>query len=300
MIKKHYSTICMFAVALSGTAVAQNATVPGDTCAGGNIAVGGQQANNNAIYQCTSTGGTQKWYPQPLYIGTSSATCDASHEGLHRYNNGTVEFCNGYAWTSLLLVQSASTPTAPSGSGYLVLSHTTWNGNLGGVTGADAKCFTELTSTYTSWRGYATANSNGQLTTGKIHALLCGYGYCNNLMPLTTYAFAYANSGTPGGATFTTDSNGRGPGDSANWSGAAYFGGSYTYWTNMDTSTDSLWFGLPDGNIYGAYLNCSDWTDGTSGQTGEVGNSNNTDINRWDTSTPLCNTTQHLLCLVNP
>lgn len=279
---------------------AQNATVPGDTCAGGNIAVGSQQANNNAIYQCTSTGGSQKWYPQPLYLGTSSATCDASKEGLHRYNNGSIEFCNGYAWTSMLLVQTAATPTAPSGSGYLVLSHTTWSGNLGGINGADSKCFTELTSTYTSWRGYATASSNGQLTTEKIHALLCDQNYCNNLMPLTSYAFAYANSGTPGGATFTTDSSGLGPNNSDQWSAASYFNGTYTYWTNMNYNSASQWSGTVAGNIYGSYHHCTSWTDGTAGQTGDVGDSSQTDAGRWYLNQSACNNTYRLLCFVNP
>lgn len=300
MTKKLCSAFFTLTLALSGSAAAQNATVPGDTCAGGNIAAGGQQANNNAIYQCTTTGATQKWYPQPLYLGTSSATCDASHEGLHRYNNGTVEFCNSYSWTPLVVVKPAQVPTASSGTGYLVLSHTTWNGNLGGQVGANAKCFTELTSTYTSWRGYSTANSNGQLTTAKVHALFCDAAYCMNLMPLTTYAFAYANNGTPGGATFTTDSNGLGPNDSANWSGATYFGGSYDYWMNMAAVTSTQWYGAPNGNIYGQYRNCSQWTDGTSGQSGEYGSSANTDEGRWTYTTTTCDNAKRLVCFVNP
>lgn len=106
-------------------------------------------------------------------------------------------------------------PTTPSGSGHFVLTSTTYNGNLGGLSGADARCLTELT-TNTSWRGYASANANGQLVAGTVHAALC-ISNCTNLMPLTTYFFAKVGDASAGGASFMSDSNGLAPNDSANW-----------------------------------------------------------------------------------
>lgn len=505
-----------FFLLLAPTLAAQIATAPGDICAGGNIAVGGQQAVNNALYQCTTTGVTQKWYPQSLYLGGTAATCDADHAGLMRYgsnvgaaggisfvqktstiegpysgassasfatlpnagdtiivtfggylnggvssvsdNQGNVynlvlqnqdiwiyaayrigapsgaftitvtpvgsgnywiwgaldyagisavdqtgiatsstttntvtttgattrtnelvvaaikldgngtswttnvthdpsyteqflqnamtpttvafsavtklqavtgtpshqwtytanpggayttyaamatfksgftpEICDGTSWRRLF--QSSSGVTAPAGSGYFVLTDTAWSGNLGGLAGANSKCFTELTSTYTSWRGYSAANSNSQLTTDKIKAFLCDQDYCQKLIPLTTYSFAYANSATAGGATFTTGSTGDGPNDYNPWSAANFFSGTYDYWTNMASTSDLLWANTPAGNLYGTYQHCANWTDGTSGQTGAVASSAQSDARRWWAYTYGCNTPRRLICAVNP
>ena len=52
------------------------------------------------------------------------------------------------------------------------MSYGTWNGNLGGEIGANAKCYSDLT-TNTGWMGYSTANSNGQLIVDKVKAFVC-------------------------------------------------------------------------------------------------------------------------------
>lgn len=85
----------------AGAAQSQDAAVPGDTCAGGDIVAGMQQPNNQAIWRCTSTGATRKWYPQPLYIGSSAATCNSTTAALTRYNAGAIEVCNGTAWVGV-------------------------------------------------------------------------------------------------------------------------------------------------------------------------------------------------------
>lgn len=236
-------------------------------------------------------------------IGNTSLACSGTTEGAQRYNSTdhVMEFCNGTTWTPFAQVQTTSGPTAPAGSGYFVLTHTTWNGNLGGIAGADAKCLTELGTTYTSWRGYTTANSNGQITAGKVHAFLCDQnGSCNNLMPLTTYYFAYANSGTPGGASFTTDATGLGPNDSAMWSAANYFSGTYTYWMNRQDDpgggiTPTKWV-----NDKGDSSDCSLWTSSSSGGYGNYGDSGTNDALRWWGGSAGCNITRRLICFVNP
>lgn len=236
-----------------------------------------------------------------VVIGQSSTTCNSAIEGALRYNSTDkfMEFCNGTSWTKAAQVQTTGGPTAPSGSGYLVLTHTTWNGNLGSISGANAKCFTELSSTYTSWRGYATALANGQITAGKIGALICNSGTCSNLMPLTTYYFAYANSGTPGGASFTTDASGFGPNNSNSWAAANHFSGTYTYWMNRDdASGDATWSSdLDEWNG-----SCSDYSsnDDNSGWFGRTGASGSTDNDRWSGSTVGCSSSHRLVCYVNP
>lgn len=238
-----------------------------------------------------------------IKIGPSTTTCDSNAKGAIRYNttDDIMEFCNGAAWTAFVQQQSSPGITAPAGSGYFVMTHTTWNGNLGGLAGADAKCLTELGTTYTSWKGYTTANGNGQITAGKVKAFLCDYS-CNNLMPLTTYYFAYANNGSIGGASFTTDATGRGPSDSNPWSAANYFGGTYTYWTGRTDDIGSgvdpqAWF-----NTYSGYVcdNGSAWTATTSGYIANTGNSSTTDAQRWWSNNYGCNTSRRLICFVNP
>lgn len=232
-----------------------------------------------------------------VIIGPNTDACDNSIEGAIRYSSTTkaIAFCDGTTWKYFAQIQSASGPTAPSGSGYFVLTHTTWTGDLGGITGADAKCLTELSTTYTSWRGYATASSNGQLTGGKVHAFICDNSSCNNLMPLTTYYFSYANDASAGSASFTTDSSGLGPNDSASWAAANYFSGTYNYWTSAYAyGNDSAWSGDP------MFDNCNNWTDATSGYSGIVGISGNINKARWTASYNTCNTASRLICFVNP
>ena len=136
----------------------------------------------------------------------------------------TYQFCNGSNWVKFGGGSRVTMPT--SSDGYFVMSKSTWNGNLGGsLAAADAKCLTELT-TNTGWRGYPDANSRGILTSGKVHAFICAHeaaGICNATVASTTYYFAYAGDATKGGASFTTDSGGIGPNDSADWSDAHPF-----------------------------------------------------------------------------
>jgi hypothetical protein len=239
----------------------------------------------------------------PVYGGTCSNP--TRNEGDQFYNGDfhTWEFCNGTSWMAFGGGNSCSggsgySPTAPSNSGYFVMSGTQWNGNLGDVTGADALCYTELTSTNTSWKGYSTANSNGQLVASKIHAFICDTTTCNNLMPLTTYYFAVANSSSAGGASFTTDSNGLGPNDSANWSAANYFSGTYNYWASRLNTSSTAFSNASSGGApgYCGYY----WNTGTSGGSAYIGNSAQTNANRWNDTSFACNNTFNLICFVNP
>src|SRR5690606_20693223 len=108
-----------------------------------------------------------------------------------------IELCDGSAWTRLVGTTAPSIE-APSGSGFFVLTETIYDGNLGGLNGADAKCLTELT-TKTNWKNYALAQANGQLTVAKVKAFLCSTGAaCNNATPLATYYFAAVGDSSKG------------------------------------------------------------------------------------------------------
>lgn len=227
-------------------------------------------------------------------IGMADDACDNTTEGALRYNSAAKshESCNGAAWTGMVQVQTIPGPTAPAGSGYFVLTETAWDGNLGGLSGADAKCLTELTVTHTNWRGYASALANGQLVSDKIHASLCSGAACNNLMPLTSYYFAKANDPAAGGAFFTTMASGNGPDDYANWAAANYFSGTYSYWTGRDG-----YAGIWDS---ATAFNCVKWTLSTNASKGGTGISS-TDISRFaDGTFPACDQLRRLTCYINP
>ena len=173
----------------------------------------------------------------PAYGGICSNPAGNEADQLYNAAYHTYQFCNGTNWIayggggSCGAASAGYSPTVPAGIGYFVLTSGTYTGNLGGLSGANSTCLTELT-TNTGWLGYSTANGNGQLVAGKVLAFLCDGNICNNLVPLTTYYFANAGNSAAGGASFTTNSSGFGPGDNADWAAANYFSGSYFYWSD--------------------------------------------------------------------
>ena len=238
------------------------------------------------------------WNGGAVRIGASTTTCDAAAEGAIRYNDtsNTMEFCNGVSWTALVQTQSTPAPTAPAGSGYFVLTGTTWDGNLGGLAGADAKCLSELSTTHTTWVGYTDANGRGLLTGANVKAFMYAGGSGNNLMPLTTYYFARADSATAGGAYFTTDSSGRGPQDSNNWSAANYFSGSFSYWTARNLVSGNLW----ENNMSDPWTHCGAFGSNSSGSFAGSGASSHSNSARWFETNTTCNIPLRLICFINP
>lgn len=246
------------------------------------------------IVQCASS----VWARAAFWLGTAT-TCNSTTVGLIRWSGSAFQVCNGAGWSSLALPATVPSYTSPPNSGYFVMTSGSYNGNLSGSTGANATCLTELTSPGNNWQGYSTANSNGKLTADNVYAFICSNvigGQCAGLMPNATYAFALVGDATKGGATFTTDSNGRGPNDSANWSGATYFGGSYNWWSNRGTSTNTAW-GL---GTQSSTDSCSSWTASTAPTTGRYGATNNTISSRWNSTNQTCNNTARLICVVGP
>ncbi|MGP0001309.1 MAG: hypothetical protein ACLPKW_26700 [Acetobacteraceae bacterium] len=277
---------------------------PGTSCPTGAVAGQANSPDWDTFFECN---GSSQWQRGPYFFGATSDTCDSNHAGLVQYTGGNIEVCNGSAWTSIAQVQGSTPPTAPSGSGYFVMSKSTWTGNLGGLSGANALCLTELT-TNTGWAGYATANANGYLTSSNVFAFLCfdltSYQSCvENLMPLATYYYADANNSSNGGGSFTTDSNGDGPNDNIAWNAANRFGANYQYWigdrSQDPTNYTTEWYTNQAGFPYDA---CNGWTDSTSSYDGEIGSAAGTVYTRYSAGgvTSLCNTAQHLICVVNP
>ena len=231
------------------------------------------------------------WALAPAFAGNDTASCTSTNAGEVIWNGTVMEYCNGSAWTQFEPAQGTPVVTASSGSGYFVMSYGTYTGLS--LSSADSTCLSDLT-TNTGWKGYSTANANGQLIASKVHSFYCSSSACNNLMPLTTYYFANAGNSSAGGAYFTTDSNGIGPYDNNNWSAANYFSGNYTYWSDRGTSSSTQWTNSNQGNnadcgIYG-------W--------GDYGQSSYTDSNRWaisnDPEVQCPYTSYYYICYVNP
>jgi hypothetical protein len=237
----------------------------------------------------------------PVYADCSNPT-GKEKDIIYNDDYHTYQFCDGTQWFSM----GKPIPKGGRGhGGYFVLSKTAYNGNLGStgndLSAPDAKCLTELT-TNTGWKGYSTANANSQLIAAKVHAFLCAESSCHTLIPLTTYYFGNAAdiTITAGGASFTTDANGDGPNDSADWSALDYFNGDYLYWTGYrNPRTDSSWFDTPTGGGYQCKTT-NPWDTGTASAKGVYGHSKSTDRKRWWAGNDTCDQSHSLICYVDP
>jgi hypothetical protein len=223
-----------------------------------------------------------------LPVGTTAQEPGSPAAGMMRYNStiSNVEYYNGSAWIPF------RPSGGPPGSGYFVITKTTYDGNRGGLAGANASCLTELT-TNTGWWGYANANAAGILVAAKVKAFLCDGTTCNT----PTYYFANANDSSAGGGSFTTDASGFGPNDSLAWGNGDHFGGMITgntsrYWTGRLGVSNTAWDGSSSAS------NCTAWT--STGASGEYGVFTATANARWRSTTQACGLLANLICFVNP
>lgn len=150
-----------------------------------------------------------------------------------------------------------------------------------------------------------------------MHAWLCDDTSCNNLQANTTYYFADANNSQHGSNRFTTMNGGDGPNTAilADWSQASYFGSGYSYWTGAratGSGNSPLSWGT---TVWSTGHSCISYTnsaggnagcqgvagagicDGTSAPLGEYGGQSECSCG---SNGLICNTTQHLICYVNP
>ena len=290
----------------------------------------GDQIYNSAYHTWQFCNGAN-WIAMELVVSGGGGTGCANPAGreadrIYNQDYHTWQFCDGTNWRPFGGASWIAPPDASSG--YFVVSKTTWNGNLGGsIAAADAVCLSELTAN-TGWKGYAQANANGQLTSGKVHAWLCAEGgdpnatNCNNLSGGTNYYFADASNSSHGGNRFTTDADGQGPNNGPgasipDWSQASYFGGLYTYWTGGrgECALDHNNCGSNDDwspDLWSSGTDCSDWSSSASGGAGGQGVVGQTHVldgfgsfapefgGEFTEDYVNCNNAQHLICYVNP
>ena len=173
---------------------------------------------------------------------------------------------------------------------FFILSSGTTDGSMGGLSGADSFCLSDLQGS--SWKGKDSVN----LSAATVSAFLCDTSTCQNPVPNKTHYFARSGSASSGGGSFIADSNGHGPGDRADWEDSDYFDITFStgYWTGRTGSTNTLW----DDDLPTSGQSCNDWS-GTSG-TGKEGSTNWDDSTRWSaTGTELCNRPERVICLVH-
>ncbi len=238
-----------------------------------------------------------------VIIGPDNALCNNVRRGAIRYESikNFHEYCDGTEWKRFVSASDSGDPSTPAAStGYFVLSAGTWTGNLGGRAGADNLCLTDLTNN--DWKNKTDAVSRGLLIPSRVKAFICTDTTtitCNNALPLTTYTFAVSGNSITGGASFVTDSNGRGPGNTQNWAGTNYFGTDARYWANRGAVSASLWADVGQ-TAPGSAAVCSGFSVSSPSWNGNTGNANNTGSTRWDSILPHCGLAQHLICMVHP
>lgn len=149
----------------------------------------------------------------------------------------------------------------------------------------DGFCQTDIVN-YT-WKG----KPGYSIPTNKIKAFVCDTTSCANLAPNETYIFARSGDVTAGGATFTTDSFGVGPNDSANWSGPSYFNVVTSWWSGRQAGAATQFSTSPHTQT------CGGWTSILS--TGTSGSTNATNALRWSNANPSCGTSLPLICIVD-
>lgn len=233
-------------------------------------------------------------------VGPAAATtCNAAAEGALRWNGTTYvhEQCDGTQWRGMVYGAStvgASFSTPDTNIGYFVMTNGKWDGNLGGVSGANDKCYTDLT-TY-DWLGKADASARGLLTRESIRPFLClSYG-CHNAIAYTTYKFAVSNDTSAGGASFRTTGTGQGPNNTIGWSGTNYFNGKKQYWLGRSNDTSSLWSLMGGGSD--TANRCNFFSSNSSAHTSSYGDSH---VSRWANSDLYpCDKTMRMICMVHP
>ena len=224
---------------------------------------------------------------------TAVTACTAASEGTQRYNftKHAIEWCNGSGWMTASAVSNSNpAPVGMGGVGYFVLTAGSYNGNLGGLAGANAICRTELVNN--AWMG-----KPGTIDTSKVFAFLCDSVSCNAPIASTTYTYATAGDPTAGGAYFTNDSGASGPNDNYQWNVANRFNTGGLFWSNHNTYFAN--FRNFPGDSTRANV-CADYTSNANVASNNGGTLTATDQSRFAGAGLNCSVSFRLVCFLNP
>ena len=70
----------------------------GATCTAAQATAANSACNINGCFVCTNNSGVYSWIQQPLFVGPTSATCNAANAGLIQWTGTAFQGCNGTAW----------------------------------------------------------------------------------------------------------------------------------------------------------------------------------------------------------
>ncbi len=235
-----------------------------------------------------------------VIVGSTALNCDPSLEGALRWSSLSAahEMCDGYEWMKIRGAAAAGIMSPPTpGTGYFVLRSIPSTARLFSLSGMNDRCLTELTDN--DWLNKDDAVARDLLTASKVKGFGCSTTACNNLQPDTIYTFAVSGQPLLGGASFLTDSSGRGPGNTQNWTGTNYFGMDVSYWTNREDSGDDNYWGVnPHSTTNGT--SCYGLHNEGSTQSAVVGYTNKADAGRWNFNSRSCANTVRIICYIDP
>ncbi len=241
-----------------------------------------------------TTGGNILGYTMAGFFGSNSTNPSGNYGlvGINRTAGSDGFIAKTLCATCLVSAQATGGSTDANGiaqGGYFVMTTQTYNGNLGGLSGANEKCLAELQGH--PWKGKGSA---GKLTAGRVKAFLCDNTTCNNLNPYTRYIFARTRDVAAGGTVFTADINGIAPPDSVAWQGASYFNISTSWWSNRNGGAQN-WVNSPSA----ANTACSNWSLTTG--NGVYGATSYSGVERWKVNATGtgCSGDRPLICMVN-
>ncbi|MFC1678107.1 hypothetical protein ACFLZ9_00040 [Patescibacteria group bacterium] len=247
------------------------------------------------------------WGEGATWPGLMGRSCS---NGVERWNldNAGMRDCQ-YEYNLICIVEKVSAqqpPPPPTSDNWFLLSENTYNGNLGGLDGADDLCLAEVNSAPDNFIN----KPNKIYSPSEVRAWLCDNTDCRSLLNNAAYTMGHIGSEATGGWTFFTDADGRGPYDDKDWSQGDAFGivTPYSHWTGRrDTE-----LGQPvDPQLWpneASAKDCSNWTTNVAGCTAGSGATGGVtdDEERWrqDESEiscswfENCDNSYHIICLV--
>lgn len=163
----------------------------------------------------------------------------------------------------------------------IFITAATYNGNLGGVAGADAKCSSDTVrpNDGSSYRALVVDNSGTARRA-------CTNSNCTNPAENLNWAFkpstAYVRASD---STTIMTTNAAGIFPFGTLTNSFTSGATVSYWTGLRNTWES------------SSNDCSDWTSSAGGSNGRTGDSSATDSTSIRNNTPSCSTQWYLLCV---